>query len=92
MFKYPAALLNRGDIQKLTGISMEKQSARRHIRTIRIGRTQFPVVSKPNTNSTGFRIAPWIRLRGIWLQDAGFLIGQTVSVTVQHERIVITVD
>ncbi|MGX6566918.1 SymE family type I addiction module toxin [Cupriavidus necator] len=32
---------------------------------------------------------PWIRLKGVWLETAGFTIGKLVEVVVQNGRIVV---
>jgi toxic protein SymE len=36
------------------------------------------------------RPAPWIRLSGKWLEEAGFEIGGRIRVDIQHGRLVIT--
>jgi len=36
------------------------------------------------------KILPYIRLTGIWLQKAGFEIGQEISVTVKNKQLIIT--
>ncbi|WP_439685735.1 SymE family type I addiction module toxin [Cupriavidus oxalaticus] len=37
-------------------------------------------------------MVPWIRLRGVWLERAGFRIGQSLKVEVQRKRVVIWVE
>ncbi|WP_233527987.1 SymE family type I addiction module toxin [Cupriavidus sp. Agwp_2] len=70
---------------------MKIRSAGTHVRTIKISRTQFPVVPGKSNNFTGLRTIPWIRLRGVWLERAGFSVGQSLKVRVQRQRIVIWV-
>lgn len=70
---------------------MEEPSARVHVRTIKTGRCYFPVVPARTNNFTGLRVIPWIRLRGIWLEKAGFSVGQILDVQVEHQQIVISV-
>ncbi|WP_455284132.1 SymE family type I addiction module toxin [Cupriavidus necator] len=70
---------------------MEKRSARPQVRTLKTGRTFFPVVPDSSNNFTGLRAIPWIRLRGVWLEQAGFSVGQLLKVKVQHKRVVISV-
>ena len=71
---------------------MKTRSTSTHIRTIKISRTQFPVAPGKNNNFTGLRTTPWIRLRGIWLERAGFSVGQSLKVRVHRQRIVISVE
>jgi toxic protein SymE len=35
---------------------------------------------------------PWVKLAGRWLELAGFEAGQRVRVSVEHKRLVITLD
>jgi antitoxin component of MazEF toxin-antitoxin module len=39
---------------------------------------------------TRLRSAPKIRLVGLWLEEAGFRIGESVQVEVSHGRLVLT--
>ncbi|MBF6991116.1 SymE family type I addiction module toxin [Cupriavidus sp. IK-TO18] len=71
---------------------MKIKSTGTHVRTIKISRTQFPAVPSNSNNFTGLRTIPWIRLRGLWLERAGFSVGQSLKVRVQHKRIVIWVE
>ncbi len=71
---------------------MKIRSTGTHVRTIRISRTQFPVVPGKSNNFTGLRTIPWIRLRGVWLERAGFGVGQSLKVKVQRKRIVMWVE
>lgn len=70
---------------------MKTRSAGTHVRTIKISRTHFPVVPGSSNNFTGLRVVPWIRLRGVWLERAGFRVGQSLKVEVQRQRVVIWV-
>lgn len=38
------------------------------------------------------RPIPGLNLRGHWLQNAGFLIGAELTINIQHQKLVITVD
>ncbi|WP_349253047.1 SymE family type I addiction module toxin [Burkholderia cenocepacia] len=38
-------------------------------------------------NTTYF---PWIKIAGVWLEDAGFEAGERVRITVEDKRLVIT--
>ncbi|UIF85702.1 SymE family type I addiction module toxin [Cupriavidus sp. UYPR2.512] len=69
---------------------MTKRSSPLPIRTVKISRTYFPVVPDGTNGFTGLREIPWIRLRGVWLEKAGFN-GQSLKVKVQRKRIVICV-
>ncbi|WP_116296147.1 SymE family type I addiction module toxin [Cupriavidus taiwanensis] len=71
---------------------MKIRSTGTHVRTIKISRTQFPVVPDSSNNFTGLRTIPWIRLRGVWLERAGFGVGQSLKVQVQHKKVVISVE
>ncbi len=61
------------------------------MRTVKIGRTYFPVVPGSSNGFTGLRTIPWIRLRGVWLEKAGFNVGQSLKVKVLRKRVVIWV-
>ncbi|WP_081610730.1 SymE family type I addiction module toxin [Cupriavidus neocaledonicus] len=70
---------------------MKIRSTGTHVLTIKISRAQFQVVPGKSNNFTGLRTIPWIRLRGVWLERAGFSVGQSLKVKVQRQRIVIWV-
>lgn len=70
---------------------MTKQNALAPIRAVKIGRTYFPVVPSSSNGFTGLRPVPWIRLRGVWLEKAGFNVGQSLKIQVLRKRIVIWV-
>ncbi|MCA8204720.1 type I toxin-antitoxin system SymE family toxin [Burkholderia sp. AU33545] len=38
-------------------------------------------------NTTYF---PWIKIAGVWLEDAGFEAGERVRITVEDKRLIIT--
>ncbi|UDM50913.1 SymE family type I addiction module toxin [Cupriavidus sp. MP-37] len=71
---------------------MKIRSACTHVRTIKISQTHFSVVPGIKNNFTGLRAIPWIRLQGVWLEQAGFSIGQTVKLTIRRKRIVVRVE
>ncbi|WP_349607158.1 SymE family type I addiction module toxin [Cupriavidus sp. DF5525] len=71
---------------------MAKLSARAQVRTLKTGRTSYPVASGGSNNFTGLRAIPWIRLRGVWLEKAGFSVGQLLKVKVQDKKVVISVE
>ncbi|WP_439671001.1 Toxin SymE-like domain-containing protein [Cupriavidus necator] len=70
---------------------MAKRSKIEHVRTIKAGRAHFPVTPACDNGFTGLRAIPWIRLRGVWLEKAGFSIGQSLKVKVLRKRVVIWV-
>jgi toxic protein SymE len=71
---------------------MTKSVARTHVRTIKTGRNHFPVVPTRSNNFTGFRRVPWIRLGGVWLEEAGFKVGAVVKIEVWPGRVVIRTE
>lgn len=71
---------------------MAKRPTGAQVRTLKTGRTFYPVVPGGSNNFTGLRAIPWIRLRGVWLEKAGFSVGQLLKVKVQHKKVVISVD
>ncbi|GGH72374.1 hypothetical protein HNQ91_003425 [Filimonas zeae] len=44
---------------------------------------------KPVNYGCSHRQVPFINLSGNWLQNAGFKVGETIVVVVEHERLVI---
>ncbi|WP_350404408.1 SymE family type I addiction module toxin [Pseudomonas sp. W17] len=38
------------------------------------------------------RLVPWLRLRGHWLQQAGFEVNQKIRIEVSKNRLVITAE
>lgn len=45
-----------------------------------------------NSPCGGNRIAPFILLKGIWLEQAGFTVDTTVSITIERGRLAIVRD
>jgi hypothetical protein len=43
-----------------------------------------------STRTTGLTLVPFVRLRGLWLQDAGFKIGDEIKVHVEPGKLTIT--
>jgi toxic protein SymE len=41
-----------------------------------------------NHSSRG-RIVPWLNVRGLWLEDAGFNIGDPIEIIVSKEKLII---
>jgi toxic protein SymE len=37
----------------------------------------------------GVRNVPWLNLRGLWLEDAGFNVGDAIEIVVHKKRLVI---
>ncbi|WP_258234660.1 type I toxin-antitoxin system SymE family toxin [Cupriavidus pinatubonensis] len=70
---------------------MTKRNSPLPVRTVKISRTYFPAVPGSTNDFTGLRAIPWIRLRGVWLERAGFNVGQSLKVKVRRKRIVIWV-
>ncbi|NSX12913.1 type I addiction module toxin, SymE family [Cupriavidus taiwanensis] len=68
---------------------MTEQSACTQVRTLTTGCTYFPVRRAKNNGFSGLRAVPWIRLKGVWLEDAGFAIGRLVKVEVRQGQVVI---
>ncbi|PZX29075.1 type I toxin-antitoxin system toxin SymE [Cupriavidus phytorum] len=71
---------------------MEKSSVRKDVRTVKAGRIHFPVAPALSNNFSGLRAVPWIRLGGVWLEKAGFSIGESLKVKVLRKRVVIWVE
>ena len=68
---------------------MRNESARTHVRTLTTGRTYFPVLPARSNGFSGLRAVPWIRLKGVWLEEACFAVGQTVKIEVRRGQVVI---
>lgn len=41
--------------------------------------------------SYGWKTVPWLNLSGVWLEKAGFDIGDSIAITVSSNKILITV-
>lgn len=70
---------------------MTKRNSPAPIRTVKTSRTYFPVVPGSRNGYTGLRAIPWIRLRGVWLEKAGFNVGKSLKIQVLRKRIVLWV-
>ncbi|WP_420703866.1 SymE family type I addiction module toxin [Cupriavidus taiwanensis] len=68
---------------------MTEKSACTQVRTLTTGRTYFPVRCAKNNGFSGLRAVPWIRLKGVWLEEAGFAIGRSIKVEVRQGQVVI---
>ncbi|RQR96771.1 type I toxin-antitoxin system SymE family toxin [Burkholderia sp. Bp8994] len=60
-----------------------QESARHHSLT----RVLRAIRAHRKLNTTYY---PWIKLAGVWLEDAGFEAGERVRITVEHQRLIIT--
>lgn len=43
----------------------------------------------PGWQNTGYRAVPWLNVSGLWLQRAGFMIGDPVEITVTENQLII---
>lgn len=66
------------------------QAPRRKLapKTIRQVKVTYEARERPGFTYNGF--VPFIRLRGRWLEEAGFRIGDDVLVHVEHGKLTIT--
>jgi hypothetical protein len=46
--------------------------------------------ARPSRNNGYLTLVPFVRLRGLWLQDAGFKIGDEIKVHVEAGKLTIT--
>jgi toxic protein SymE len=60
-------------------------------RRLKIAADFYPVNSKVNNYSPA-KPVPWIRLRGLWLRQAGFEVNENVKVRVMKGCLVITAE
>lgn len=60
-------------------------------RRLKIAADFYPVNSKGNNYSPA-KPVPWIRLRGLWLRQAGFEVNENVKVRVMKGCLVITAE
>ena len=66
--------------------------ANRKTRRMKVSESSYPqLLSKPDPR-VGDRVIPWIRLRGQWLERAGFAVGQRLTVRVYRKRLVICIE
>ena len=54
-------------------------------RTLKVRKGHWDYIPK-RTPSSGNRVAPFILLKGLWLEQAGFTIDTPVSITVEDGR------
>jgi toxic protein SymE len=54
-----------------------------HTRTIKLQPKHSPRVYLP-------RITPWLSLSGVWMEEAGFKIGEGCEISVRKNKLVIT--
>ncbi|HFT8011448.1 TPA: SymE family type I addiction module toxin [Burkholderia cenocepacia] len=60
-----------------------QESARHHS----LSRVLRAIRAHRKLNTTYF---PWIKIAGVWLEDAGFKAGERVRITVEDKRLIIT--
>ncbi|KIF59926.1 SymE family type I addiction module toxin [Pseudomonas glycinis] len=60
-------------------------------RRLKIAADFYPVHTKEKTYSPA-KPVPWIRLRGLWLRQAGFEVNENVKVRVMKGCLVITAE
>ncbi|MEK2600048.1 SymE family type I addiction module toxin [Burkholderia arboris] len=60
-----------------------QESARHHT----LSRVLRAIRAHRKLNTTYY---PWIKLAGVWLEDAGFEAGERVRITVEHQRLITT--
>ena len=61
-----------------------------HVRQVKMGRMIYEYKRK-TANNTQAEV-PWLRLKGHWLQEAGFGINSVVTVRVMERCLVLTVE
>lgn len=71
-------------IRKPTGRFVKIQESARHHSLSRVLRA---IRAHRKLNTTYY---PWIKLAGVWLEDAGFEAGERVRITVEEKRLIIT--
>lgn len=49
------------------------------------------ITYKAFSQLVGCRFSPWISLSGVWLEKAGFEIGDTIQITVQDNALSISI-
>lgn len=52
----------------------------------------YPPRKNPSDPRQNWRPVPWLRLRGYWLQQAGFGIEQKIRIQVDLKRLIITAE
>lgn len=60
-------------------------------RTLKVRKGHWDYIPK-HAPSSGNRVAPFILLKGLWLEQAGFSIDTPVSITVEDGRLSIVRD
>jgi hypothetical protein len=60
-------------------------------RTLKVRKGHWDYVPK-RTSSSGNRVAPFILLKGLWLEKAGFSVDTPVTITVEDGRLSIVRD
>lgn len=69
---------------------MRKITSTAHVRTFTTSYRHFHVKATESNRYSGMRSVPWIRLGGVWLERAGFKIGQALKVEVRNKVVVIS--
>lgn len=60
-------------------------------RRLKIAADFYPFNDKDNSYASA-RPVPWIRLRGLWLRQAGFEVNENIKVRVMKRCLVITAE
>jgi hypothetical protein len=60
-------------------------------RTLKVRKGHWDYIPK-RTPSSGNRVAPFILLKGLWLEKAGFSVDTPVTITVEDGRLSIVRD
>ena len=62
-------------------------------RQIKVNKIHYDYKSKQDTNRYGgSRAVPWIQMKGLWLEQAGFTINTPVKIRVMNGCLVLTTE
>lgn len=45
---------------------------------------------RPMENGRYHKEVPWLTISGVWLEQAGFKVGQQVEINIEHNQLIIT--
>jgi toxic protein SymE len=77
---------------KVTNLTVSSNDAGRKTRRMKVGESSYPQLTSNFNPYAGDRIIPSIRLRGQWLERAGFTVDQRLTVRVYRKRLVICIE